>query len=192
MATDVPTASTLAWGEYAILQVPQFFNPVAGKNVSYSLTSLGTIASNPAGNAVLALNPQAGIVTIQRSGRFMLCGALYVAGAIQQSNPDYTIDVAGIIAVQLPLNSSPNPGIGSHEIRLGQSVVRLSAVGHLQAAGFSFSQCMALMLPKGTKISLRVEVFADNLAKGQFLSWQARSDAAAGGANLSIHELGGI
>lgn len=190
LATDDRTFIP-AWGEYALLQVPQFFTPVAGKNISYSLTNLGLLASNSVGKSVLVLNPQAGSVTIQRSGRFMLCGSLYVAGAIQKANPDATIDVAGMIAVQIPLNP-PAPGVGSHELRLGQSVVRLSALGQLQAAGFSFSQCMALTLPRGTKISLRVEVFADNLSKGAFLSWQTRSDAAAGGANLSIHELGGV
>jgi hypothetical protein len=47
------------------------------------------------------------------------------------------------------------------------------------------------MLPTGTKLSLRVGVFADNLSTGQFLDWQTRADSAAGGANLSIHEIPG-
>ncbi|MGV0027504.1 hypothetical protein [Phormidesmis priestleyi] len=47
------------------------------------------------------------------------------------------------------------------------------------------------MLPAGTKVSLRVGIFADNLSKGQFLKWQTRTDSALNGANLSIHEISG-
>jgi len=180
-----------AWGEYTILHVPQLFNPIAGKNISYSITGLGKVASNGDGDVVLALDSQAGTVTIQRTGRFMLCGSTYIAGSIQNANPDATIDVAGIIYIQIPANPALAPGVHTHELRLGQSVVRLSSLGSLQFSGFSFSACMPLMLPAGTKISLKVTVFADNLSHGQFLNWQTRDDSAAGGANLSIHELSG-
>ena len=189
MTVDQSTAP--AWGEYALPPVPQLFTPIAGKNSSYGMVGLSTLATNPTGAAVLVLNAQTGEVTLQRTGRFIVCGSLYVAGMIQQANPNATIDVMGAIWVQLPPNPSPEPGIRTHTVRLGQAVTRLSPIGALPDAGFSFSQCTALLLPTGTKISLRVGVFADNLSSGQFLAWQARADAAAGGANLSIHELSG-
>lgn len=192
--TEVNQTTTIpAWGEYAMPQVPQPFTPIAGKNSSYGVIGLSTLASNSNGAAVLMLNAQTGEVTLQRTGRFMVCGSLYVAGAIRKANPNATIDVMGALFVEIPPTPSPDPGIRTHAVRLGQAVVRLSPLGDLPYAGFSFSECTALMLPAGTKISLRVGVFADNLSRGQFLDWQARADAAAGGANLSIHEIpGGI
>ncbi|XGV94628.1 MAG: hypothetical protein ACAF41_17980 [Leptolyngbya sp. BL-A-14] len=180
-----------AWGEYAMPQVPQPFTPIAGKNTSYGITGLSTLASNSAGAEVLALNAQTGEVTLQRSGRFVICGALYVAGALRKANPNATIDVMGALFIEIPPTPSPDPGVKTHTVRLGQTVVRLSALGELPYSGFSFAECTALMLPMGTKISLRVGIFADNLSTGQFVGWQARVDAAAGGANLSIHELPG-
>ena len=174
-------------------QVPQSFTPIAGKNSSYGITGLSTLVSNSIGVAVLKLKAQTGEVMLQRTGRFMVCGSLYVAGAIRKGNPNATIDVMGALFVEIPPNPSPDPGIRTHTLRLGQAVVRLSPLGNLPYAGFSFSECTALLLPTGTKISLRVGIFADNLSSGQFLDWQVRADAAVDGANLSIHEIpGGI
>ena len=180
-----------AWGEYAITQVPQRFTPIAGMVVRYNIVGLSKVASNSVGGAVLLLTPEVGEVLIQRVGRFIICGSTYVQGSIQNGDPNATIDVMGAIVIRIPPNPSPHPGIGSHELRLGQNVVALSQEGNLQDSGFSFSGCTTLMLPAGTKISLRVAVFADNLSTGQFLKWQTRADSAASGANLSIHEISG-
>ena len=180
-----------AWGEYAIAQVPQWFSAKAGQVTRYNIVGLSKVASNPTGDQVLILSPATGEVTIQRAGRFIVCGSTYVQGSIQNANPNATVDVMGAIVIRIPLNPSPDPGITTHELRLGQNVVALSPVGNLQDSGFSFSGGTTLMLPVGTKISLRVGIFADNLSTGQFLKWQTRSDSAASGANLSIHEIAG-
>lgn len=180
-----------AWGEYAIAQVPQWFSVTAGQVTRHNIVGLNKVASNRAGDQVLILTPATGEVTIQRAGRFILCGSTYVQGSIQNANPNATVDVMGAIVIRIPPNPSPNPGITTHELRLGQNVVALSPAGNLQDSGFSFSGGTTLMLPGGTKISLRVGIFADNLSTGQFLKWQARADSAASGANLSIHEIAG-
>ena len=180
-----------AWGEYAITQVPQRFTPVAGLVSRYNIIGLSKVASNSAGDAVLLLTPDVGEVLIQRTGRFIICGSTYVQGSIRNGDPNATVDVMGAIVIRIPPNPSPHPGIGSHELRLGQNVIALSQDGNLQDSGFSFSGCTALMLPTGTKISLRVGIFADNLSRGQFLKWQTRADSAASGTNLSIHEISG-
>lgn len=191
MALDSTQTATPAWGEYAIVQVPQWFSPIAGKVTRYNITGLSNIAGNSVGNAVLQLNAQTGEVSILRTGRFMVCGATYVQGSIQKGDPNATVDIMGALVIRIPPNPDPNPGISTHELRLGQYVVPLSAEGNLQDSGFSLTGCTALMLPAGTKVSLRVGIFADNLTKGVFLNWQTRADAAAGGANLSIHEIPG-
>ncbi len=192
--TDVgsPNEATIpAWGEYAILQPPQWFNPIAGKVTRLNIIGLTTVISNSVGSKVLLLDPNVGEVTIGRTGRFIVCGSTYVQGGIQASDANATIDVMGAIVIRIPPNLPVNPGIATHELRLGQSVVTLSPSGNLQDSGFSFSGCTTLMLPVGTRISLRVGVFADNLTKGQFLKWQARNDSALNGAHLSIHEISG-
>lgn len=191
MALDPNQTAIPAWGEYTILQVPQWFTPIAGKVTRYNIIGLSQLAGNSVGNEVLQLNAQTGEVSIQRTGRFILCGATYVQGAIQKGDPNATVDVMGALIIRIPANPNPNPGISTHELRLGQYAVPLSAEGNLQDSGFSLSGCTTLMLPAGTKVSLRVGIFADNLSKGQFLKWQTRTDAAAGGANLSIHEIPG-
>lgn len=191
MALDTNQVAIPAWGEYTILQVPQRFTPIAGKVTRYNIIGLSNIAGNSVGNAVLQLNPQTGEVSILRTGRFILCGSTYIQGSIQKGDPNATVDVMGALVIRIPPNPDPNPGISTHELRLGQYVVPLSADGNLQDSGFSLSGCTTLMLPVGAKVSLRVGVFADNLSRGVFLNWQARTDSAAGGANLSIHEIPG-
>jgi len=186
--TDVTVA---AWGEYAIAQVPQWFVVKAGQVTRYNIVGLSKVASNSAGDQVLSLLPTTGEVTLQRAGRFIVCGSTYVQGSIQNANPNATVDVMGAIVIRIPPNPLPDPGITTHELRLGQNVVALSPAGNLQDSGFSFSGGTTLMLPVGTKISLRVGIFADNLSTGQFLKWQTRADSAASGANLSIHEIAG-
>jgi hypothetical protein len=181
-----------AWGEYAIVLTPQWFTPMAGKITRCNILGLSKVASNSIGDAVLLLNAAMGEVTIQRAGRFILSGSTYVQGSIADGDPNFTIDVMGAMVVRIPANPVPNPGIGTHELRLGQTVVPLSADGNLQDSGFSFSGGTTLMLPAGTKVSLRVGVFADNLTQGTFIRWQARTDSAASGAHLSIHEIAGI
>lgn len=182
-----------AWGEYTITQSPQWFTPVVGKVTRYNIIGLSKVASNSAGEQFLILNPATGEVVIQRAGRFIICGSTYIQGAIQNGDRNATVDVMGAIVIRIPPNPSPNPGIGTHELRLGQNVVALSSEGNLQDSGFSFSGCTTLMLPALTKISLRVGIFADNLSSGQFLKWQTRIDSAGSGAHLSIHEiLGGV
>lgn len=180
-----------AWGEYAILQSPQWFNPIAGKVTRHNIIGLTPVISNSVGSKVLLLDFNTGEVTIGRTGRFIVCGSTYVQGGIQASDANATVDVMGAIVIRIPPNPSVNPGIATHELRLGQNVVALSPAGNLQDSGFSFSGCTTLMLPTGTKISLRVGVFADNLTKGQFLKWQTRTDSAFNGAHLSIHEIPG-
>jgi hypothetical protein len=184
-----------AWGEYAIVLTPQWFTPIAGKITRCNILGLSKVASNSIGDAVLLLNGAMGEVTIQRAGRFILSGSTYVQGSIAEGDPNFTIDVMGAMVVRFPPNPvpnpGPNPGIGTHELRLGQTVVPLSADGNLQDSGFSFSGGTTLMLPAGTKVSLRVGVFADNLTQGTFIRWQARTDSAASGAHLSIHEIAG-
>jgi hypothetical protein len=189
--TDQGTDSTPAWGEYAIVQSPQMFAPIAGKVTRLNIVGLSKVASNSAGDAFLLLNPATGEVIIQRSGRFIVCGSTYVQGGITNSDPNATVDVMGAIVIRIPPNPIPNPGISTHELRLGQNVVALSPSGNLQDSGFSFSGCTTLMLPAGAKVSLRVGIFADNLSRGQFLKWQTRTDSALNGANLSIHEIPG-
>jgi hypothetical protein len=179
-----------AWGEYAIVLTPQWFMPMAGKITRCNILGLSKVAGT--GDAVLSLNAAMGEVTIQRAGRFILSGSTYVQGSIADGDPNFTIDVMGAMVVRIPPNPVPNPGIGTHELRLGQTVVPLSADGNLQDSGFSFSGGTTLMLPAGTKVSLRVGVFADNLTQGTFIRWQARTDSAASGAHLSIHEIAGI
>lgn len=183
--------SVPAWAEYTITQVPQWFTPTPGKMTRYNIVGLSKVASNSAGDRFLILTPETGEVIVQRAGRFIVCGSTYVQGSIQKGDPNATVDVMGAIVIRIPPNPSPNPGIGTHELRLGQSVVPLSQNGNLQDSGFSFSGCTTLMLPALTKISLRVGIFADNLSAGQFLKWQTRADSAGSGANLSIHEIPG-
>ena len=187
-----PNEATIpAWGEYTILQSPQWFNPIAGKVTRHNIIGLSSVISNSVGTKVLLLDSNTGEVTIGRTGRFIVCGSTYIQGGIQASDANATIDVMGAIVIRIPPNLSPSPGIATHELRLGQNVVTLSPAGNLQDSGFSFSGCTTLMLPIGTKISLRVGVFADNLTKGQFLKWQTRTDSALNGAHLSIHEISG-
>lgn len=188
---DQTEESVPAWGEYAIAQVPQWFPVTAGRVTRYNIVGLSKVASNRTGDQVLVLAPATGEVTIQRAGRFIVSGSTYVQGSIQNANPNATVDVMGAIVIRIPPNPSPDPGITTHELRLGQNVVALSPAGNLQDSGFSFSGGTTLLLPVGTKISLRVGIFADNLSTGQFLKWQARADSAASGANLSIHEITG-
>ena len=107
------------------------------------VTALGTM--------FLRLNAQTGEVSLQRTGRFILCGATYIQGSIQKGDPNATIDVMGAIVIRIPPNPNPNPGISTHELRLGQYVVPLSAEGNLQDSGFSLSGGTTLMLPAGTK-----------------------------------------
>lgn len=180
-----------AWAEYAIAQSPQMFAPTPGKVTRLNIVGLKKVASNSAGDEVLILTPETGEVVIQRAGRFIVCGSTYVQGSIQKGDRNATVDVMGAIVIRIPPNPSPDPGIGTHELRLGQNVVALSQDGELQDSGFSFSGCTALMLPAGTKVNLRVGIFADNLSKGQFVKWQTRIDSAGSGANLSIHEIPG-
>jgi hypothetical protein len=184
---NVPIGPT--WGEYAIVLTPQWFNPISGKITRCNILGLSKVAGS--GDGLLLLNGAMGEVTIQRAGRFILSGSTYVQGGIEGGDPNATIDVMGAMVVRLPANPVPNPGIGTHELRLGQTVVPLSNDGNLQDSGFSFSGGTTLMLPAGTKVSLRVGVFADNLTQGNFIRWQARTDSAASGAHLSIHEIGG-
>jgi hypothetical protein len=190
---DTSAKSGSAWAEFAIIGVPQLFSAIAGKVTRYNIAGLSKIASNRFGDEALILNAPTGEVLVQQAGRFIICGSTYVQGAVQASNPNATIDVMGALIIRIPPNPIPNPGIRTHELRLGQNVVALSQDGNMQDSGFSFSGCTTLMLPAGAKISLRVGIFADNLTKGQFLKWQTRADSAVGGANLSIHEIpGGI
>ncbi len=144
------------------------------------------MSSNNAGDAFLLLNSATREVIIQRSGRFILCGSTYVQGWIANSDSNATVDVMGAIVIRIPPNPIPNPGVSTHELRLGQNVVALSPSGNFQDSGFSFSGCTTLMLPAGTKVSLKVGIFADNLSKGQFLKWQIRTDSALNGANRSV------
>ncbi len=188
----VNSVSPPAWAEYAMVQVPQWFTPIAGKVTRYNIVGLTKVASNQAGTDTLKMIPETGEVVIGRTGRFILSGAAYVQGSIEDGNPNYTIDVMGAIIVRIPANPVPDPGIRTHELRIGQSVVPLSPDGNLQDSGFSFAGSTTLMLPVGTKISLRVGVFADNLTQGTFLNWQTRADSAISGANLTIHEIAGI
>ena len=176
-----------AWAEYAIVEVPQWFTPISGEVTRHNIIGLREIAGES--DQVLALVPETGEVTILRAGRFILCGSTYVQGSIEDGDPNFTIDVMGAIVIRIPPDPVPKPGIRTHELRIGQQVIPLTADGKMQDSGFSFSGCTALMLPAGTKVSLRVGIFADNLTQGQFLNWQARSDSAIGGANLSIHEI---
>ncbi len=180
-----------AWSEYAIVQVPQWFNPIAGKVTRYNILGLSKIASNQTGDQVLTLIPETGEVVIQRPGRFIIFASTYVQGSIVGGNPNFTIDVMGAIVIRIPPEPTPNPGIRTHELRIGQYVVPLSSEGNLQDSGFSFSGGTTLMLPAGTKVSLRVGIFADNLTRGQFVKWQTRADSALNGAHLSIHEIPG-
>ena len=115
----------------------------------------------------------------------MVCGSLYGAGSIRKPNPNATIDVMGALLIEIPPNLSPDPGIRTPTLRLGQAVVRLSSLGDLPYAGFSFSECIALMLPTSTKIRLRVGVFADNLSRGQFLDWQVIPNPKRGATDQS-------
>lgn len=175
-----------AWAEYSIAQVPQWFTPIAGEVTRHNIIGLQQIAGE---SNDLELISETGEVVILRSGRFILCGSTYVQGSIEQGNPNFTIDVMGAIVIRIPSDPTPDPGIRTHELRLGQQVIPLTVNGEMQDSGFSFSGCTTLMLPAETKISLRVGIFADNLTQGQFLNWQARADSAIGGANLSIHEI---
>lgn len=174
------------WAEYEIVQIPQWFIPIAGTVTRHNIIGLKQIAGE---TQALTLTPETGEVTVTQSGRFIICGSVYVQGAIENGDPNFTIDVMGAIVVRVPPN--PNPGIRTHELRIGQQVIALTPEGEMQDSGFSFSGCTALMLTAGTKISLRVGIFADNLTQGNFLNWQARADCAIGGAHLSIHEIGG-
>jgi hypothetical protein len=136
LALEANQNAVPAWGEYAIPQVPQRFTPSAGNVTRYNITGLQNIAGNSVGNAVLLLNAQTGAVSIQRTGRFILCGATYIQGSIQKGDPNATIDVMGALVIRIPPNPAPNPGISTHEMRLGQYVVPLSAEGNLQDSGF--------------------------------------------------------
>jgi hypothetical protein len=176
-----PSATSPAWSEYAIAPGPQWFSPQAGQIIRHDITNLTQLASNASGNAVFRLDSATGQVLIQRTGRFSLSASTYVQGSVK-----------GSLVIRIPPNPVPNPGITTHELRVGQAVIPLCPLGNLQDSGFSFSGGTTLMLPAGTKISLRVGIFADNLTQGQFIKWQARNDSAAGGAHLSIHEIPGI
>jgi hypothetical protein len=180
-----------AWSEYTIVQVPQWFEPIPGKVTRYDILGLSKVASNSVADEVFALLPETAEVVIQRAGRFTIFASTYVQGSIEDGDPNFTIDVMGAIVIRIPSDPSPHPGIQTHELRIGQYVVPLSPEGNLQDSGFSFSGGTALMLPVGTKVSLRVGIFADNLTRGQFIKWQTRSDSALNGAHLSIHELPG-
>ena len=180
-----------AWSEYAIVQVPQWFNPIAGKVTRHNILGLSKVASNRAGDEVLMLMPETAEVVIQRPGRFVIFASTYVQGSITGGNPNFTIDVMGAIVIRIPPEPTPDPGIRTHELRIGQSVVPLSSEGNLQDSGFSFSGGTTLMLPAGTRVSLRVGIFADNLTQGQFIKWQTRADSALNGVHLSIHEISG-
>ncbi|MER3432245.1 MAG: hypothetical protein C4288_02150 [Leptolyngbya sp. ERB_1_1] len=175
-----------AWAEYTLAQFPQWFTPIAGEVTRHNIIGLQQIAGE---TDDLKLIAETGEVIISRSGRFILCGSTYVQGSIEAGDPNFTIDVMGAIVVRIPPDPVPSVGIRTHELRLGQQVIPLTAGGEMQDSGFSFSGCTALMLPAETKISLRVGIFADNLTQGTFLNWQARADSALGGANLSIHEI---
>lgn len=175
------------WAEYAIASDPQWFTPIAGAVTRHDINGLRQIAGE---STDLSLISATGEVVISRSSRFILSGSIYVQGSIKNADPNFTIDVMGAIVVRIPPNPVPNPGIRTHELRLGQQVIPLTATGAMQDSGFSFSGCTALMLPAGTKINLRVGIFADNLTQGKFLNWQTRADSAIGGAHLSIHEIG--
>jgi hypothetical protein len=189
--TDSGNAGAIAWAEYTIIQSPQWFNPVAHQVTRCDIVGLTKIAGNDANSQVFTLNAATGEVTLKRAGRFIICGSTYVQGSIQNGNPNYTIDVMGALIMRIPPLPVPDPGIRTHELRIGQSVVPLSPAGNLQDSGFSFCGCTTLMLPPGTKISLRVGVFADNLTQGQFVKWQTRNDSAVNGVHLSIHEIAG-
>jgi hypothetical protein len=180
-----------AWSEYAIAPGSQWFEALPGKITRYNITGLSKIASNAIGDTVLVLDSNTAEVLIQRAGRFTIAASTYVQGSIQGGNSSATIDVMGAIVIRIPPNSTPSPGINTHELRVGQAVIPLCPLGNLQDSGFSFSGGTTLMLPAGTKISLRVGIFADNLNQGKFIKWQARNDSAAGGAHLSIHEIPG-
>lgn len=180
-----------AWSEYTIAPGPQWFDALPGKITRYNIKGLSTIASNNSGNEVFVLDSTTAEVLIQRAGRFTISASTYVQGSIEGGNSSATIDVMGAIVIRIPPNPTPNPGITTHELRIGQAVIPLCPLGNLQDSGFSFSGGTTLMLPAGTKISLRVGIFADNLNQGEFIKWQARNDSAAGGAHLSIHEIPG-
>jgi hypothetical protein len=190
-AAAQPNGSLPAWSEYAIAPGAQWFDALPGKITRYNIKGLTKLASNASGNAVFVLDATTGEVLIQRTGRFTIAASTYVQGSIQGGNSSATIDVMGAIVIRIPPNPIPNPGISTHELRIGQAVIPLCPLGNLQDSGFSFSGSTTLMLPAGTKISLRVGIFADNLNQGTFIKWQARNDSAAGGAHLSIHEIPG-
>ena len=183
--SESTTTRIPAWGEYSIAQSPQWFDAIAGKVTRHNIGFLKTI--NSSNDNVLVLHDQIGEVILQRSGRFIVCGSTYVQGTIENANPNFTIDVMGALVFKIPEGAAT--GLRTHELRLGQTVIPMTADGNMQDSGFSFSGCTTLMLPAGTKISLRVGIFADNLTQGDFIKWQAREDSAAGGANLSIHEI---
>jgi hypothetical protein len=174
-----------AWGEYAIAQSPQWFDAMAGQVIRHNIGFLRTI--DRSNDNVLVLHDQVGEVILQRSGRFIVCGSTYVQGSVKNANPNFTIDVMGALVFRIPDGAATR--LRTHELRLGQTVIPMTPAGNMQDSGFSFSGCTTLMLPAGTKISLRVGIFADNLTQGDFIKWQAREDSAAGGANLSIHEI---
>jgi hypothetical protein len=190
-AAAQPVSSVPAWSEYAIAPGPQWFEALPGKITRHNIIALTKLSSNVSGNAVFVLDATTAEVLIQRTGRFTIAASTYVQGAIQGGNASATIDVMGAIVIRIPPNPVPNPGISTHELRIGQAVIPLCPLGNLQDSGFSFSGGTTLMLPAGTKISLRVGIFADNLTQGKFIKWQARNDSAAGGAHLSIHEIPG-
>jgi hypothetical protein len=182
---DSTVTRTPAWGEYAITQSPQWFDAIAGQVARHDVFGLTTIAGS--NDTVLVLHDSVGEVVLQRTGRFIVCGSTYVQGSIEDANPNFTIDVMGALIFKIPDGAAA--GVRTHELRLGQTGIPMTADGNMQDSGFSFSGCTTLMLPAGTKISLRVGIFADNLTQGNFIRWQARGDSAAGGANLSIHEI---
>jgi hypothetical protein len=184
-----PSATSPAWSEYAIAPGPQWFSPQAGQIIRHDITNLTQLASSD--DEVFRLDSTTGQVLIQRTGRFSLSASTYVQGSVEGGNASATIDIMGSLVIRIPPNPVPNPGITTHELRVGQAVIPLCPLGNLQDSGFSFSGGTTLMLPAGTKISLRVGIFADNLTQGEFIKWQARNDSAAGGAHLSIHEIPG-
>lgn len=157
----------------------------------YNIKGLSKIAGNPVSETVFVLDPATSEVLIQRTGRYTIAASTYVQGGVENGNPSATIDILGALIIRIPPNPDPNPGISTHELRIGQAVIPLSPQGNLQDSGFSFSGGTTLFLPEGTKLSLRVGIFADNLTQGTFVKWQARNDSAAGGAHLSIHEIPG-
>ncbi|HTL90176.1 MAG TPA: hypothetical protein VL134_12310 [Leptolyngbya sp.] len=190
--TNITGSGVPAWGEYAITQSPQWFDVIAGAVTRYNIVGLSKVASsdaNDANDATLVLNIPAGEVILQRAGRFIVCGSTYVQGSVENADTNATIDVMGSLVFRIPNHPQLDPGIRTHELRLGQTVIAMSPSGNMQDSGFSFSGCTTLMLPEGTKVSLRVGIFADNLTQGKFLNWQARDDSAKSGAHLSIHEI---